>query len=395
MGTNFLPGALDDPKMSREHAAIEIRKGDATLSDCDSRNGTFLNGQRVERAVLRPGDVIGLGDLRLVFQRVPDGFRSANDPVLWGVGPGIASVISELLLAAPTVASTLVLGEPGVGKELAARVLHAASGRRGDLVAVNCSGLDDGVVNSELFGHKRGAFSGAVSDRPGLVAQADRGTLFLDEIGDASAALQTTLLRLLQEGEVRTVGADRTRKVDVRVVAATNRDLVAEAGKGSYRRDLVTRLEGWVVRIPPLRERREDICPLALQLVRRDRPESSLSLETAELLVAHDWPGNVRELSGVVRRLLTGNTDSVLHAGDWLQAWVDERTTASVTPDAPPRRGPRRARPVRPSRDDLLQRLSEHGGNLTAAAGAMGVGRATLYRWVRQLDIDLEGVRRA
>ena len=390
--STLVSGALDDPKMSRKHALIEVRTGDATVADCESRNGTFLNGARVDRAELQPGDVLGIGDLRLVYQPVPGRFRSPNDPVLRGVGPAIAGVIDELLMAATSGATTLLLGEAGVGKELAARVLHAASGRRGALVAVNCSGLDDGVAASELFGHRRGAFTGAVADRPGLVNQAAGGTLFLDEIGDATPQLQATMLRLLQESEVRAVGEDQTRRVDLRFVAATNRDLIAEAAAGTFRRDLVTRLEGWIIRIPPLRARKEDIGPLALELARRERPDVTLSVDVADLLLTHTWPGNVRELAALIRRLVVGSDDPVLASGQWLRTWVADRAH-SATPTPLSRKGARRTRPVRPSRSDIVDRLVHHGGNLTATAAEMGVGRATLYRWVGQLDIDLDAIR--
>src|SRR5690606_38022727 len=228
------------------------------VRDLGSRNGTYVNGARVERAELSEGDVISLGAVVLVFGRGPLTHQPPRDPLLVAVSPAIAAVLAETEAVAP---------EPGT--ELVAQRLHDKSGRSGSFVAINCGGIAEGVAQSELFGHARGAFSGAGIERPGLVASAAGGTLLLDEIGDAPAPLQTSLLRLLESGEYRRVGSDELRVSDARFVAATHVDLRAAVASGAFRQDLMARLSRWVIEVPPLRSRREDVIPIALALARR------------------------------------------------------------------------------------------------------------------------------
>jgi len=225
-----------------------------------------------------------------------------------GEGPGLQKVLRQVQLVAPTDASVLITGESGTGKELVARAIHDASSRKGRaLIKVNCSAVPDSLFESEFFGHVKGAFTGALSDRPGRFELADRGTLFLDEIGEIPIGMQTKLLRVLQEQEFERVGDTRTRKVDVRVIAATNRDLKREVEAGRFRQDLFYRLSVFPVEIPPLRERREDIPPLVLHFVtqsarRLNRPIPRVKHAELTRLAAHDWPGNVRELQNLVER---------------------------------------------------------------------------------------------
>ncbi len=225
-----------------------------------------------------------------------------------GNSPGLRKVLQQIQLVAPTDAAVLINGESGTGKELVARAIHENSPRKGRaLIKVNCGAIPDTLFESEFFGHMRGAFTGAVRDKPGRFELADGGTLFLDEIGEIPLAMQAKLLRVLQEQEVERVGDTRTRKVDVRIVAATNRDLKKEAAAGRFRQDLFYRLGVFPLEVPPLRERSEDIALLAAHFVRAtakkmNRPAPRFTKAHAEQLTTHDWPGNIRELQNSVER---------------------------------------------------------------------------------------------
>ena len=230
-----------------------------------------------------------------------------------GSSPGIRAVTARIALVAPTPAAVLITGESGTGKELVAREIHRASDRaKGPQVRVNCAAIPGELFESEFFGHVKGSFTGATSDRLGRFSAADDGTLFLDEIGEIPLALQGKLLRVLQEGTFERVGEERTRHVDVRIVAATNRDLGAEVAAGRFRADLFYRLNVVPIHVPPLRERREDIAALAHHLLaglagRFNRPVPQLSRADLQRLEAHDWPGNIRELGNVLERaMITG-----------------------------------------------------------------------------------------
>ncbi len=235
-----------------------------------------------------------------------------------GTSPGIRAVTARIALVAPTPAAVLITGESGTGKELVAREIHRASERaKGPQVRVNCAAIPSELFESEFFGHVKGSFTGATSDRQGRFAAADDGTLFLDEIGEIPLALQGKLLRVLQEGAFERVGEERSRHVDVRIVAATNRDLAADVAAGSFRADLYYRLNVVPIHVPPLRERREDIAAIAHHLlaqlaVRFKRPVSPLSRADLQRLEAHDWPGNIRELGNVLERAMITGRDGRL-----------------------------------------------------------------------------------
>lgn len=225
-----------------------------------------------------------------------------------GSSAGLAKVLQQIQLVAPTGATALVTGESGTGKELVARAIHENSPRKGrSLIKVNCGAVPENLFESEFFGHAKGAFTGAIKDKPGRFELADGGTIFLDEIGEIPLSLQAKLLRVLQEGEVERVGEARTRKVDVRLVAATNRDLLQEVEEGRFRQDLFYRLSVFPIEIPPLRERREDIEPLVMHFIgqsarRMNRPPPRIANATMKRFVEHDWPGNVRELQNSIER---------------------------------------------------------------------------------------------
>jgi PAS domain S-box-containing protein len=238
-----------------------------------------------------------------------------------GESPGLQDVLRQAELVAPTDASVLISGESGTGKELIARAIHEQSRRKGQiLVKVNCSAIPDSLFESEFFGHMRGAFTGAVKDKQGRFELADGGTLFLDEIGELPLAMQAKLLRVLQEHEIERVGDTRTRKVDVRIIAATNRDLKKEVDDGRFRQDLFYRLSVFPIELPPLRDRRDDIALLAAHFARKSalqmgRPTPQITRSSIAQLTAHDWPGNIRELQNVVERAVIVSRGGPLQFG--------------------------------------------------------------------------------
>jgi DNA-binding NtrC family response regulator len=298
-----------------------------------------------------------------------------------GRSEAMLQVYKTAARVASTDATVLIQGESGTGKELVARAIHTASPRAsGPFVAVDCGAIAEGVLESELFGHARGAFTGAQVARRGLFEEAHHGTLFLDEIGDIGSNLQARLLRALQEGTIRRVGANEPIAVDVRVVAATNRDLEAAVKQGTFRADLYYRLHVVSIVIPPLRERREDIPLLAEHFAQKHgRAEgSAISPEARELLLAHDWPGNVRELENVIARALALNPSGVVLPED-----LPEAIRAAARPASSP--APLPDTTDRPTLAELERRyasqvLLETGGNKTRAAEILGIDRKTLYR---------------
>ena len=292
--------------------------------------------------------------------------------------PSMRRAVDLVLRAAPADIPVLLLGESGTGKELLARVLHSESARRkARFVAVNCSAIPETLLESQLFGHRRGSFTDAREDHRGLFQEAHGGTILLDEIGDMPHSLQVKLLRVLQEGEVHPVGAPSPVPVDVRVVAATNRDLDALVRDGRFREDLYYRLNVIAVRIPPLRERPEDLVPLIARFLekhgqRLSRPGCTLSSEALTALQLHPWPGNVRELENVIERAMVLGKDKVLRVED-----LPESLRGHHGAEA-------RAEGIRPldeiEREHILRTLRTVRGNKAAAARLLGLDRKTLYR---------------
>src|SRR5215467_8183048 len=315
---------------------------------------------------------------------------------LLGRSPVMIGLYKEIARVAPTRSTVLIIGDSGTGKELVARSIHQHSTRSaGSFVAVNCGALTETLLEAELFGHVRGAFTGAVGDRRGLWEEAAGGTLFLDEIGETSPALQVKLLRALQEGEIRRVGSSRATQVDARILAATNRNLGQDVKAGKFREDLFYRLSVVTLRVPALKERRTDIPLLAerflgLVLEREGHKQLTLSEETIRTLVAYNWPGNVRELESAIEY-------AVLHA----------RGHAIVPEDLPEKLQSAQVRssarsPLSalfedlPALDELERRyllyiLEVTGGNRTRAAEVLGIDRRTLYRMIERYGIDTNG----
>jgi len=303
--------------------------------------------------------------------------------------------------------SVLITGETGSGKELVARAIHRRSGRGGPFVALNCGGMSEGVLESELFGHARGAFTGAGATREGLLRAAHKGTLFLDELGEMPPALQVKLLRVLETRKVRAVGAEQETSVDVRVVAATHRDVVAEVLKGSMRSDLYARLAQWTIQVPPLRERRDDIPLLARHLLARcgaaGRPvEPSL----AEELLLHGWPLNVRGLLNVlsIAAIAAGEGAPLALRPEVERALDAERRIAAVTlvppepaaPTAPTTPVPQAdtGRPPLGAAEEIEAALRRSNGNVADAARSLGWSRQQVYRWLETKGLDASRFRR-
>jgi transcriptional regulator with GAF, ATPase, and Fis domain len=397
---------LPDLRVSAAHAALGRVLGSWAIEDCKSRNGTFVNGERIEQSPLADGDLIEVGQTFLLFREEvgvdPEGIRNlevaASEAAFATLSPLLAARFEQLKAIAPSRVPVLVKGETGTGKELVASGLHVLSGRPGVFQAVNCGALPATLVESELFGFRKGAFSGAIEDRPGLIRAADHGTLFLDEIGDLPLPAQAALLRVLQEGEVVPVGATRPVPVDFRLVAATHRDLDELVAKDRFRADLLARISGFALELPPLRERREDIGLIAARLLTRESAERAQGLaftaEAVRVLLRYGWPLNIRELerclqAGVV--LAGSGTVETAHFAPAVQAVESQPRHPHSTP-----------RPAELLSDEDLKRcediaaaLKATEGNITAAAQALGKHRMQLYRWLRRYGIDPKSYRPA
>jgi DNA-binding NtrC family response regulator len=316
--------------------------------------------------------------------------REAGPQEMIGRSPAMVRLHELVRRAAPSEGRVLLTGENGTGKELVARAIHEQSRRHErPFVKLNCAAVPAELIESELFGHEKGAFTGAVAARKGKFELADGGTLFLDEVGDMPAAMQAKVLRVLQEGEFERVGGQATLRVDVRVVAATNKDLAEEVRAGRFREDLFYRLNVVPVHAPPLRERREDVPALASRFLeeacaRNGRRPMALSRDALAVLQAHDWPGNVRELRNLVERI------AILCDGPEIGA----EDVASVIPGA---RRPRAERyrggasfhelVEEAEREILLGALSKHGENISETARALGLERSHLYKKMRALGL--------
>ena len=379
-----------DPRVSASHARLAEVDGDWVLEDLGSTNGTLVSGARVASRKLADGDVFQLGSTLFVFrdavptpEAVSPIAHKSNAVAVATLLPEHEAALTAFVRVAGSGVPLLLLGESGTGKEVLARAAHALSGRRGAFVPVNCGALPETLTESQLFGHVKGAFSGAVRDEPGFVRASDGGTLFLDEIGDMPKTSQAALLRVLQEREVTPIGATSPVKVDLRVVAATHRPIETLGEGGDFRADLYARLAGFTHALPPLRERREDIGLIVKALLAQIAPgkKRSLAPELGRALLDYDWPLNVRELEQtlrVIEVLAAGDaTLGLEHAPEALRRKLSTR---------PP------ARSETPSDDDLktqlLASLRAHAGNVSEVARAMGRTRMQIHRWMKRFAID-------
>jgi len=384
--------ALDDPKLSRQHATITRAGVIVEILDQGSRNGTFVNGARVEAGMLRPGDIVRIGDTLLEVGDAPARAPTGH-PTLVGTAPAFVAALELADRIASSDLPVIILGETGTGKDMLAHHLHERSGRSGSFVAVNCAALPDELVEATLFGHKKGAFTGATSDSPGLFLEAQGGTLFLDEIGELAVEHQAKLLRAVDSREIIPVGGTRRVHTDARVIAATNIELPARIADGAFRADLYARLAGAVVHMPPLRARRGDILDLAQRFLREPglAPERRLSANAAERLLLHPWPRNIRELRSVMRRLglLLGDRAEVRRAD------VDAALEApvSATNDSPLCSSGSGGRPGVPAREDLAAQIAVLRGNVSRLAEHYGKDAKQIYRWLKRYRLDPRSYR--
>jgi DNA-binding NtrC family response regulator len=391
---------LHDPAVSRRHVLIKRIAGKLSVKDLGSRNGTYLGSARVMEAEVPLGAVLRVGTTSIAIQPrwyvrelPPSQSRSFGE--LYGDSLAMREIFSVLERVAATGVTVLVEGESGTGKELAARSIHSASARAsGPYVVFDCSAVPPELAESELFGHKKGAFSGAVADRAGAFMQAHRGTLFLDELGELPLELQPKILRALETGEVRAVGSDVPQRVDVRVIAATNRELHAEVQRGRFREDLLYRLDVVRVRMPSLRQRPEDIPGLVERLLEGKLPPGDgIEGDNLAKLSAYSWPGNVRELRNVLARAValaqTPERPRVSFAELVFNLGPASASPATIGMDVSARV------PYKVAKSQLLlsfdraylaSLLDRHGGNITQAAAAAGLSRKHMYELIRRVE---------
>ncbi|MCB9730442.1 MAG: sigma 54-interacting transcriptional regulator [Deltaproteobacteria bacterium] len=388
---------VGDPRVSGRHMRLHAAAGGSfAFEDSGSRNGTFLNGDQRSAGPLQPGDVLRAGATSMVVTTVsslPECEDERRD--LIGSAPAFRRACARIWETAHANLTVLLLGETGAGKEVLARLVHHASGRRGPYVPVNCTAIPESLADAAFFGHEKGAYTGATQSRNGYFREAEGGTLFLDEVGDLPPALQPRLLRALEQREIAPVGATRAVPVDVRIVAATNADLEAAVVDGRFRADLYARLREWTVDIPPLRERREDIMRLARHFLGApaDHPGPLFEPEVVEACLLYAWPFNVRELRQVMRGLAairSGPPYRLAQLPAFLRAWRQRGALLTPLPRSRagaevPSEGRRRGRVTR---EELLAAMEAHGQNVSAVARHFGRDRKQIYRWLERYGVE-------
>ena len=401
---------VPDPRMSSRHARLVFEEDGWLIEDLGSTNGSFLQGLRVESAAIEQASVVTLGATCFLVhpdEEVPANTQPFIDAASLtsrprGIGtlvPVVEQQMPRLVRIAMAKLPMLLLGESGVGKEVLARTVHDVSARTGPFVAINCGALAPTLVESQLFGYVRGAFSGANRDEPGLVRASSGGTLFLDEIGELPVAAQATLLRVLQEKEVLPLGATKPVPIDLRVIAATLKPIEQSP---TFRPDLYARIAAYVHRLTPLRDRRADLGLLVADLLPRlaaeRAPKLRLSPDLVTALVMHHWPLNVRELEHVLSVAIITSSEDLLrieHVGDALKT---SRASSPSPPSAPtPTSGP----PTAPAsqaaralsgdeeriRTELSAELARTKGNVSEVARTMGKTRMQIHRWMKRFGI--------
>jgi DNA-binding NtrC family response regulator len=426
---------IPEASVSRQHARVHYRDGHWVLTDLGGRNGTIVDGEFVQEVELEPLHEIRVGDA--IFKFVHAGAESyaryrIDGTILGGAptddadskglggnrrghivgGYQVDRLASNLRRISRTELSIILLGESGTGKEVFAQQLHEWSGRRGAFQAVNCAAIPAALLESELFGYKRGAFSGAERDKMGIVRAADGGTLFLDEIGDMPAEAQAKLLRVLQSKEVVPIGATTPERVDVRIACATHRDLHKLQQAGTFRGDLYARLNEYAMLLPPLRERKEDIFTLCRALLaRHNRPELGVTFPFMTGLLHYDYPFNVRELEAFIKRgcaLCDGGALDAQHLPDEIKELMQRYATRkagahdgsprahapAVAPAAAPVVAAPPAEVLRvPTEQELRGMLTQHRGNVAAVGRELGKERMQVHRWMKRYGIDVADYR--
>jgi transcriptional regulator with PAS, ATPase and Fis domain len=398
--------------VSRRHAMLYLdpdsRDSGVRIADLGSRNGVRVNGRPVSEAQIGVGDVVRLGGWVGVVAASAGAFAEIA-PGLWG-GATLQAALEPLRTAAASDLPIVLEGETGTGKELATRALHRWSARSGPLSAVNCAALPEGLAEGELFGYRRGAFTGADRASAGFFRGAHGGTLLLDEVSDLPLGLQAKLLRVLEEREVQPLGEIHPVPIDVRVVVAGQQPLIEAVRAGRFRADLLARLDGLTVRLPPLRKRREDVLPLFSRLLEEIGQGRVPAMESdfAERLCMHDWPFNVRELVLLAKRLVTLHGSDVTLRAQHLPERIagtaarsDSSGSSSVSVPAgvaaksSGAERPLPSGPVEPVElPALVVALRASGGNVARAAAMLGISRQRAYRLMEGQAVDLEAFRK-
>jgi transcriptional regulator with GAF, ATPase, and Fis domain len=391
---------LEDSAVSRRHCEIQLTPDGYVIRDLGSTNGTLVQGVKVTEAFLDQGTDFQLGKTKFVFcplQEATEYTVSRRETMgrLIGKSFRMRRVFHLAETYAPTDASILIQGDTGTGKEVLAEEIHRHSHRKNKpFVVIDCASLAREIVESELFGHTKGAFTGANADRIGVFEHADGGTVLLDEIGDLGPDLQPKLLRVLEKREIRRVGSNQIRNIDVRIISATNRKLESEVNVGKFREDLLFRLSVVRIEMPPLRKRKEDIPLLTLQFLKEFHGDDALAQvvnfdKTMEAFCNYEWPGNVRELRNLVEIAFYGERRPV-DLGAFLYV---NRTTSredSSKPDHPA------DRPLKVAKGELIMDfekdyigdlLKKHGGNISKAAREAGIERAYLQRLIKKYEL--------
>ncbi|MEM9488127.1 MAG: sigma 54-interacting transcriptional regulator [Myxococcota bacterium] len=413
---------LSDAKVSGLHCEICLEERGYRLRDLDSTNGTFAAGLGIKDVYITPGTVISAGSSKLRFEPLGESFEkplSARDRFGGMIGRSVRmrELFARLDKLARSGATVLISGETGVGKELVAESLHDYSDRSsGPFEVLDCGSIPQNLIESQLFGHEKGAFTGATSAFAGVFERADKGTVFLDEIGELPLGMQPKLLRVLERREVRRIGGTRTIPTDIRVIAASNRDLGVEVNRGRFREDLYYRLAVARIHVPALRERREDV-PLLIEHFLANIPgghNTELSAETIALMKKHDWPGNVRELRNVIERAVALSESPV--PADPAQSESPSESPA-VSPSAVPISTADSAeindepvehlsvvvdikQPFKAAKQNLVseferryikQLLAAHDGNISKAARAAGIDRMSIHKMLNRLNLQNPG----
>ena len=414
---------LPDPSVSRLHAKVFRVGQQYFLADLRSRNGTHADGKRITQLSLEDGRMFQVGPFRIHFHRPASGTSAGEAPT---VPPGTASAVTGSVEAEPARASNrkegptaaveapfgliggsahvrklvetirrvaasdvpvLIEGETGSGKELVARGIHDASARRErPFIVVNCGAISPELIESELFGHERGAFTGATAQRKGAFELANGGTIFLDEIGELPVALQPKLLRVLEQKEIKRVGGNDLLLADVRVLAATNRNLREEIARKTFREDLYFRVGAITVPIPPLRDRREDVAPIARHFLSgmggpASGPLPVLSPDALDAMISHDWPGNVRELRNAVQRAVVMAESGELTGHDF--SFLRQAATPGTDTEKPSGL----SRWDQAERTNILGELARQMGNKTKTARELGIAKSTLFEKLKKYGI--------
>lgn len=405
---------IRDPAISRHHLEVRLERGQYVISDLGSTNGTFVGSLRVKEAVIRHRGEILIGDTTILFEPAetevllePSGAERCDDLV--GRSTAMREIYTVIERVAPTELTILVAGETGTGKELVARAIHARSRRKqGAFVTLDCSALPPTLIESALFGHERGAFTGADEAYAGVFERAHGGTLFLDELGELPLELQPKLLRALERGEIQRLRGERTIRVDVRVVGATNRDLQHMVTLGRFRGDLYFRLAVIQILMPALRDRLEDIPLIAAEFFRRYGPELqgtgaralSLGTEACRVLEGYAFPGNVRELMNILRRAAVFAQGDEIYVSDLPPEVAERRDHAAISsssnqavllPDASVPFKDAKAKVLDAFERQYLQDLLvRHHQNISRAAREAGIDRRHLYRLLDKYQIEIK-----